>query len=67
MKVTVIPDGIGALGTIPKGLLKELIGLEIRGNPKTALLKLARIQLRILVIWGDLLLIKLQEKTISKR
>ena len=30
LKVTVIPIVIGALGTIPKGLLKELEELEIR-------------------------------------
>ena len=47
MKVTVIPFVVGALGTIPKGLLKELEVLEIRGQVEniqtTALLRLARI------------------------
>ena len=32
MKVTVISIVIGALGTIPKGLIKGLEDLEIRGQ-----------------------------------
>ena len=32
MKVTVIPILIGALGTVTKGLVKELEDLEIRGR-----------------------------------
>ena len=32
MKVTVIPIVIGALGTIPKGLVKEPEGLENGGR-----------------------------------
>ena len=35
MKVTVIPVVIGALGTIPKGLVKGLKDLEIRGQVET--------------------------------
>ena len=35
MKVTVIPIGIGALGTIPKSYVKGLEELEIRGQVKT--------------------------------
>ena len=31
MKVTIIPIVIGAFGTVTKGLLKGLEGLEIRG------------------------------------
>ena len=47
MKVTVIPVVIGALGTIPKVSIKELEGLEIRGQAETiqttVLLRSARI------------------------
>ena len=35
MKVTVIPMVIGALGTIPKGLVSELEELEIGGRAET--------------------------------
>ena len=35
MKVTVIPIPIGAFGTVTKGLVKGLEGLEIRGRVKT--------------------------------
>ena len=35
MKVTMIPIVSAALGTIPKGLVKELKGLEIRGQVET--------------------------------
>ena len=35
MKVTVIPIKIGALGTIPKGLVKGLENFEIRGKVHT--------------------------------
>ena len=35
MKVMVIPIVIGALGTIPKGLVKGLENLEIRGQGLT--------------------------------
>ena len=52
MKVTVIPIVIGALGTIPKGLVKGLEGLEIGGQAETiqttALLRSATILRRIL-------------------
>ena len=34
MKVTVIPIVVGALGTIPKRLVKGLEDLEIRGRVK---------------------------------
>ena len=54
MKVTVIPIVIGALGKIPKGLLKRLEDLEIGGQVETiqttALLRLARILSRVLQI-----------------
>ncbi len=47
MKVTVIPILIDALGTIPKGLVKEYESLEIRGleviTQTTVLLRSARI------------------------
>ena len=35
MKVTLISNVIGALGTILKGLVKELEDLEIRGQVET--------------------------------
>ena len=35
MKVTVIPIVIGALGPTPKGLIKRLEDLEIRGQVET--------------------------------
>ncbi len=52
MKVTIIPIVIGAFGTVTKGLLKGLEDLEVGGRVETiqttALLKMARIQRRIL-------------------
>ena len=52
VKVTVIPIVVGALGTIPKGLVKGLENLEIRGQLEitqtTALLILASILRRVL-------------------
>ena len=52
LKVTVIPIITGELGTVPKGLVRELEDLEIRGWVKTiqhtALLKSARILRSIL-------------------
>ena len=69
MKVTIVPIVIGALGTITKGLLKDLEDLEVGGRVETiqttALLRTARIQRRVLETWGDLLSLKLQWKTIS--
>ena len=45
MKMTVIPIVISALGTVTKGLIKDLEVLEIRGRAEiiqtTALLRLA--------------------------
>ena len=35
MKVTIVPIMIGALGTIPKGLLKGLEDLEVGGRVET--------------------------------
>ena len=50
---------------------KGMEELEIRGQVETiqttALLRLARILCRVLVTWGDLLLLKLRGKTISQR
>ena len=50
------PIMVGALGTIPKLLMKRLEDLEIRGQVQTiattALLRLARILRRILETWG---------------
>ena len=69
MKVTIVPIVIGALGTITKGLLKCLKDLEVGWRVETiqttALLRKARILRRVLETWGDLLLLKLQWKTIS--
>ena len=68
MKATIVPIVIGALGTITKGLLKGLENLEVGGRVETiqttALLRTARILRGVLETWGDLLLIKLQWKTI---
>ena len=69
MKVTIITLVIGAFGTVTKGLLKGLEDLEVGGLvdtiQTTALLRTARILRRVLETWGDLLLLKLQWKTIS--
>ena len=70
MKVTIILIVIGSFGTITKGLLKQLVDLEIDGPmvtiQTTALLRTARILRRVLETWGDLLSLRLQGKTISK-
>ena len=51
MRVTVIPLVIGALGTVPKGLERGLVELEIRERIETiettALLRSARILRRV--------------------
>ena len=69
MKETVIPIVIGALESIPKGLVKRLEDLETRRQIETiqttALLRSARILRRVLEIWGDLIWLKLNWKTIS--
>ena len=69
IKVTITPIVIGAFGTVTKGLLKGLEDLEVGGRVETfqttALLRTARILRRVLETWGDLLLLKLQWKTIS--
>ena len=69
MKVKIVPIVIGALGTLTKELLKSLEDLEIGGRVETiqttALLRTARILRQVLEIWGDLLSLKLQWKTIS--
>ena len=69
MKVTIVPIVIGALVTTTKGLLKGLEDLEVGGRVETIqtteLLRTARILKRVLETWGDLLLLKLQWKTIS--
>ena len=68
-KVTVIPIIIGALGTIPKTLVKGLEELKIGGWAETikttALLESARIPRRVLETWKDLLSLRLQWKSIS--
>ena len=69
MKVMMIPIVIGPLGAIPKGLVKELEDLEIRGQVETiqttAILRSAKILRRVLETWWDLLSLKLLWKTIS--
>ena len=69
MKVTVILIVIGVLGTVTEGLLKGLEDLEIRGRVETiqttTVLRSARIQRRVPETYGDLMLLKLQRKTIS--
>ena len=69
MNVTVIPIVIGALGTVTKGLVQGLEDLEITGRVETiqttALLRSARIPIKVLETWGDFLSLKLQWKTIS--
>ena len=58
MKVTIIPNVIGAFGTVTKGLLKGLEDLEVGGRVETfqttALLRTARIQRKVPATWGDL-------------
>ena len=52
MRVTIVTIVIGALGTIIKGLLKDLEDLEVEGRVEaiqtTTLLRTARILIRIL-------------------
>ena len=69
MKMTVVSIVIGAFGTVTKGLLKDLEGLEFGGRvatiQTTALLRTARILRRVLETLGDLLYLSHQWKTIS--
>ena len=66
IKVTVIPIVIGALGTVAKELTQGLEDLEIRGSVEIIQAKAsAKILRRVLETWVDLLLLKLQGKTIS--
>ena len=66
MKVTLITSVIGAIGTITKGLLKELEDFEVGGRVETiqttALLRTARILRRVLMTCGDLLSINLHHQ-----
>ena len=67
--VTVVPIVIGALGTIPKVLVRGFKELEIGGRAKTfqttKLFRSTRILRRVLETWGDLLSHKLRWKTTS--
>ena len=69
MTVTIVTIVIVVLGTIANGLLKGMEDLEVGGRVETiqttALVRTARILRRVLEIWGDLLSLKLQWKTIS--
>ena len=40
--MTVIPIAVGALGTIPKGLVKGLKDLEIRSHPDYSIIKISQ-------------------------
>ena len=66
MTVTVIPIVVGALGTIPKGLVKGTKDLEIREQVETiqttALLSSVR---KVLETWEEFLSLKFLWKTIS--
>ena len=56
-----LPIVIGALGTVTKGLVKELEGLEITRQEKTvqttALVRSAKILRWVLETWGDFIII----------
>ena len=71
MQVTIVPIVIGALGTLTKGILKDLEDLEVGGQIETiqmtALMRMARILRRVLETWGDLLSLRFQWKTIGLR
>ena len=68
MKVTTIPNVIGAFGTlIIKGSGRFGIWRQSGDHQITALFKTARILRRVLETWGDLLSLKLQWNTISLR
>ena len=66
VKVAVIPVVVGALGTIPKGLVKGQEDLEIRVQEETiqitSLIRSVRIPRKVLETWGELLLLRLQWK-----
>ena len=53
MKVTVIPIVIGALGTIPKRLVRELEELEIKEQVETIQTTTMLRSARILKRWGE--------------
>ena len=63
MNVTIVPTVIGALGIVTKGLIQGLEDLEIRERVETiqttALLRSARILIRVLETWGDFPSLKL--------
>ena len=69
MKVMIVPIVIGAFGTISKGLLKGLEGLEVGGRVETikmiAWLRTTRILRRVQETWGDFLSLRLQGKNNS--
>ena len=58
MHVTIIPNVIGAFGTVTKGLQKGQEDLEVGGRVETikttTLFRTARILRRVKETWGDL-------------
>ena len=66
MKVLVIPVVICALATIPKGLLKELGGMEIRGQVETIQTTALRSS-RILRKYGDLRILAVTQTPVRNR
>ena len=69
MRATGIPFVIGALGTVPKGMKKRAGRVGNRGTFReiqtTILMRSARIVRRVVDMWGDLLSLRLQWKTVS--
>ena len=66
MLVTIISIVIGEFGTVTYGLLKELEGLRVGGRAETiqttTLLRLARIQRKVLETCEDLLSLNSSER-----
>ena len=69
MKLRVVPVVIGTLCTVINGIGTGTGGIRIKRRAETiqttALLRSTRIIIRVLEIWGDLLSLRIQWKTIS--
>ena len=67
MRITGIPIVVDVLGKVRKGLEKRLEELEIKKRIETiqtiAMLRSARILRKVLETWGDLLSLRLEQKT----